>query len=192
MTTTQSPRRIDPGRVVAVTLFTLFLLLNAAHLAQEDPLSSPLRTIATALTMAFYVLLIWAYLRRVPSQRTDMRWSSWLVAFAGTAAPFAIPLVSDGLATGTAHGEGERFEGGRAVGRPQFGRVRVTAGDEGDDRGSGDHRHAVLGEARDGRGAGHQLDPGQLVEEAAAAGEAEPSGLGHHRQVPVLAQALQP
>lgn len=101
MTTTQNSRRIDPGRVVAVTLFAFFLFLNGAILAQEDPLSSPLKTVATALTMAFYVLLIWAYLRRVPSQRTDLRWSSWLVAFAGTAAPFAIPLVSDGLATGT-------------------------------------------------------------------------------------------
>ena len=104
MTTTSAPEpanRIDPGRVVAVTLFAFFLFLNGSHLAQEDPLSSPLRTIATALTMAFYVLLIWAYLRRVPSQRTDLRWSSWLVAFAGTSAPFAIPLVSDGLASGT-------------------------------------------------------------------------------------------
>ncbi|RYC05293.1 methyltransferase family protein [Nocardioides zhouii] len=102
MTTTQTSRRLDPGRLVAVTLFTFFLVLNGAHLAQEDPLSSPLKTVATALTMAFYLLLIWAYLRRVPSDRTDLRWSSWLVAFAGTAAPFAIPLVSDGLATGAA------------------------------------------------------------------------------------------
>ena len=101
-TSTQPSRRIDPGRIVAVTLFAFFLFLNGAVLAQEDPLSSPLKTVATALTMAFYLLLIWAYLRRAPSQRTDLRWSSWLVAFAGTAAPFAIPLVSDGLASGTA------------------------------------------------------------------------------------------
>ena len=102
-TATNKPRRrIDPGRVVAVTLFAFFLFLNGAHLAQQDPLSSPLKAVATALTMAFYLLLIWAYLRRVPSQRTDLRWSSWLVAFAGTAAPFAIPLVSHGLASGTA------------------------------------------------------------------------------------------
>lgn len=94
-------RRIDPGRIVAVVLFTLFLLLNAFHLAQEDPLSSPLATVVTLLTMAFYVLLVWAYLRRTPTDRTDRRWSSWLVAFAATAAPFAIPLVSDGLVADT-------------------------------------------------------------------------------------------
>jgi protein-S-isoprenylcysteine O-methyltransferase Ste14 len=99
VTSSASPRRIDPGRVVAVSLFTCFLLLNAGHLLQEDPLSSPLSTIATALTMCFYLLLVIAYLRRTPSDRTDRRWGSWLVAFAGTAAPFAIPLVSYGLVT---------------------------------------------------------------------------------------------
>lgn len=98
MTPSTSARRIDPGRIVAVSLFTCLLLLNAGHLAQEDPLSSPLSTLATVLTMGFYVLLVVAYLRRTPSDRTDRRWGSWLVAFAGTAAPFAIPLVSDGLA----------------------------------------------------------------------------------------------
>ena len=73
-------RRIDPGRVVAVALFTWLLLLNGGHLAQEDPLSSPLSNVATALTMGFYLLLVVAYLRRTPSDRTDRRWSSWLVA----------------------------------------------------------------------------------------------------------------
>lgn len=101
MTTTKPAGRIDPGRILAVSLFTCLLLVNAAHLAQEDPLSSPLSTVVTVLTMAFYVLLVWAYLRRTPTDRTDRRWSSWLVAFAGTAAPFAVPIVSDGLVTGT-------------------------------------------------------------------------------------------
>lgn len=92
-----SRRSVDPGRVIAVTLFALFLVLNGLKLAQSDPLRSPLSTLVTALTMAFYVLLIWAYLRRSPSTRTDRRWTSWLAAFAGTGAPFAIPIVSAGL-----------------------------------------------------------------------------------------------
>ena len=100
MSTTEPVRRTDPGRILAVVLFTC-LLLNAAHLAQDDPLSSPFSTVVTVLTMAFYVLLVWAYLRRTPTDRTDRRWTSWLVAFAGTAAPFTIPLVSDGLVTYT-------------------------------------------------------------------------------------------
>lgn len=93
-------RRIDAGRVVAVTLFTSFFLLNCMRLLQGDPLQSPLSSMLLILTMAFYVLLIWAYLRRAPSTRTDLRWTSWLVAFLGTAGPFAIPLVSDGQRDG--------------------------------------------------------------------------------------------
>src|SRR3954447_4457448 len=93
-------RRIDLGRVVAVTLFSVFLVLNGRRLAQDDPLRSPLSTVAMVLTMAFYLLLIVAYLRRSAEARTDRRWTSWAVAFAGTAAPFAIPLVSDGLSEG--------------------------------------------------------------------------------------------
>ena len=88
--------RVDLGRVVAVTIFALMLALNAVKLTR-DARWEPLATAVTVLTMAFYVLLVWAYLRRSPSDRTDRRWTSWLAAFAGSAAPFAIPLVSGGL-----------------------------------------------------------------------------------------------
>ena len=91
-----APPRIDVGRVVAVTLFTMLMTLNVLRLTSGEPLSHPLMAVNGALTLAFYLLLIWAYLRRSPSSRTDMRWSSWLVALLGTAAPFAIPLVSEG------------------------------------------------------------------------------------------------
>ena len=99
MNDSPSPRRIDTGRLLAVALFAVFLMLNGAHLADQDPLSSPLSSIGITLTMAFYLLLIFAYLRRSPTRRTDRQWSSWALAFAGTAAPFAIPLVSGGLVT---------------------------------------------------------------------------------------------
>lgn len=97
MPETLNKRRIDPGRVIAVTLFAFFLVINGVKIAQDDPLSSPISTVVTVLTMAFYLLLIVAYLRRSPTSKTDRRWSSWLAAFAGTAAPFAIPLLSHGL-----------------------------------------------------------------------------------------------
>lgn len=93
--------RIDVGRVVAVSLFALMLVVNAFKLA-SDARWEALSTAVTVLTMAFYVLLVWAYLRRSPSSRTDRRWTSWLAAFAGTAAPFAIPLVSTGPVEGQA------------------------------------------------------------------------------------------
>ena len=80
-----------------MTLFVLLLVLNGMRFAEDDPLRSPVTTVVTLLTMAFYVLLIFAYLRRSPTNRTDRRWTSWAAAIAGTAAPFAIPLVSPGL-----------------------------------------------------------------------------------------------
>ena len=93
------PRRpTDPGRVVAVALFALLLTLNALKLADGDPLASLLSTLVTTLVMAFYVLLILAYVRRTPTDRTDRRLTSWFAAFAGTAAPFAVPIVSEGFA----------------------------------------------------------------------------------------------
>lgn len=97
---TDEPKRTDLGRVVAVALFTLMLLGNAVRLAEDDALRDPLGVLVSVLTMAFYVLLVWAYLRRSPSTRTDRRWGSWLVALLGTAGPFAIPFVSQGTRQG--------------------------------------------------------------------------------------------
>jgi protein-S-isoprenylcysteine O-methyltransferase Ste14 len=93
--------RTDIGRVVAVTVFVLLLLMNLRKLATGAWAESPLSILVSVLTGAFYVLLIVAYLRRTPSDRTDRRWSSWAVALAGTAAPFFIPVLSTGPATGT-------------------------------------------------------------------------------------------
>jgi protein-S-isoprenylcysteine O-methyltransferase Ste14 len=89
-------RRADLGRVVAVGLFTSLLLLNAARLFSGEALREPLSTVTSVLTMAFYVLLVWAYLRRTPTSRTDRHWGAWLIALVATGAPFAFPLVSGG------------------------------------------------------------------------------------------------
>jgi len=88
-------QRIDVGRVVAVALFVVMLVITCGRLASSG-FSEPLTAIVSLLTLAFYVLLVTAYLRRSPSSRTDRRWGSWLVALLGTCAPFAIPLVSAG------------------------------------------------------------------------------------------------
>lgn len=88
--------RVDVGRVVAVTLFALLLTINVMRLIAGEPFAHPLMAVNGVLTIGFFLLLIRAYLRRAPSSRTDLRWSSWLVALLGTAAPFAIPLVSAG------------------------------------------------------------------------------------------------
>lgn len=87
-------RQPDYGRVVAVSLFTCLLLLNAAGLFSAEVRGEPMSLATSALTMAFYVLLVWAYLRRSPTTRTDRHWGAWLIAVAATGAPFAFPLVS--------------------------------------------------------------------------------------------------
>ena len=101
MSSPAAGRSFDGGRVVAVALFVVLLLLNLRSLATSGWSESFLSILVSVLTAAFYVLLIAAYLRRTPSERTDLRWSSWLVAFAGTAAPFFIPILSSGLSTDT-------------------------------------------------------------------------------------------
>lgn len=85
----------DFGRVIAVVLFTCLLLLNALRLFGDHG-TSMLSVTTSVLTMAFYVLLIVAYLRRTPTSRTDRHWGAWLIALMATGAPFAFPLVSDG------------------------------------------------------------------------------------------------
>lgn len=96
---TSPSRRTDLGRVVAVSIFALMFLLNAYKLFGGH-LDGVVQVTTSVLVMAFYGLLVWAYLRRSPSEHTDMQWSSWLVAFLGTAAPFLVPLVSDGVRGG--------------------------------------------------------------------------------------------
>lgn len=92
-------RKIDAGRIVAVSLFALMLVATGGRLASEG-MGEVVSGVVAVLTMAFYLLLIWAYLRRSPSTRTDLRWTSWLVAFLGTGGPFLIPLVSQGPSHG--------------------------------------------------------------------------------------------
>jgi protein-S-isoprenylcysteine O-methyltransferase Ste14 len=57
-----------------------------------------------ALTCAFYVLIIWCYLRRLPAAATSRSVAGHLAAVAGTLMPFTIPLVR-----GAAPGAGQDY-----------------------------------------------------------------------------------
>lgn len=91
------PRRtsVDLGRVIAVSIFAGLLNLNALALF-SDGTQSAISVLTSILIMAFYLLLIVAYLRRTPTGRTDRHWGAWLIALVATGSPFAFPLVSDG------------------------------------------------------------------------------------------------
>ena len=96
----ESPRRkIDVGRIVAVTTFAGLLTLNVSALFTDLPSDGVVRFVEIAsriLTIAFLAMLTFAYLRRSHTTRTDRDWRAWAVALLGTAAPFFIPLVAQG------------------------------------------------------------------------------------------------
>jgi protein-S-isoprenylcysteine O-methyltransferase Ste14 len=92
--------------MVALLLFSLLIVINVSHLlgdADESPTSFG-AWLSSALTLVFYLLLVFAYFRRTKSTSTDRNWKAWLFALTATASPFLIPLVGgarrqDGLAT---------------------------------------------------------------------------------------------
>lgn len=88
----------DLGRMVAVAVFALLVALNLLNLRNrlEEGGVSALDWLVSPLTIAFYILLTIAYLRRTRTSATDRDWRSWVVAFLGTGLPFLIPLVADG------------------------------------------------------------------------------------------------
>jgi protein-S-isoprenylcysteine O-methyltransferase Ste14 len=90
---------LDVGRIFAVTIFVFLIALNALSLRGRllEGGVSVLDGLVSMMTLAFYVLLTIAYLRRSRTSATDRDWRSWLVAFLGTGSPFLIPIVASGL-----------------------------------------------------------------------------------------------
>lgn len=88
---------------MAIVVFTGFATLDAWLLVRSDEFGTSLpATASRTLVVAFYVLLVIAYLRRKPSEATDRHPIAWAAAFAGTTAPFFIPVLggdrlTDGL-----------------------------------------------------------------------------------------------
>lgn len=89
---------VDVGRIVAVGILTLLTAVNALSLRGKllGGDVSVLVGLVSSLTLVFYVMLTFAYLRRERSAATDRDWRAWLVAFLGTASSFVLPLVARG------------------------------------------------------------------------------------------------
>ncbi len=93
-------RRLDLGRLAMVPLGTALLLLNLTALAQrvEDAASLTVdgvaRLLATALTLAFYAVVIVLYLRRGPAKSTTKVLSARVAAVVATWLPFSLPLLA--------------------------------------------------------------------------------------------------
>jgi len=84
--------RVDIGRTVMVPAAALVLLLDLMTPAGRGG-GSTLRWVGTLLTVAFYVLVIWCYLRRGPARATTSSVTARVAAVVATWLPFAIPLL---------------------------------------------------------------------------------------------------
>jgi protein-S-isoprenylcysteine O-methyltransferase Ste14 len=69
--------------------------------------AGPARVAAGVLTLAFYALLVWAYLRRRSARSTSRAWTVWVAAALATLLPLTLPLLGDGRAGAVALTAGE-------------------------------------------------------------------------------------
>lgn len=94
-------RSVDWGRVVVVAMFALSMIsaTGRAWLIVTEMAASGARPQAalelasSALTLAFCVLVVGAYLRRGPALATDRHLTVWLAAPAATCLPFVLPAL---------------------------------------------------------------------------------------------------
>lgn len=105
MTAVTGARRIDVGRVLMVPACAAMLFFDVAaliHRGAPGP-AGLLRWLGAVLVCAFYVLLVWCYLRRRPALATSGSMTAHIAAIAATWAPFTLPLLR-----GTAPGVGQQ------------------------------------------------------------------------------------
>jgi protein-S-isoprenylcysteine O-methyltransferase Ste14 len=84
--------RVDIGRIVMVPAAAIVLLLDLMALAGRGG-GSALRWAGTLLAVAFYLLVIWCYLRRGPARATTSSVTARVAAVVATWIPFVIPLL---------------------------------------------------------------------------------------------------
>jgi protein-S-isoprenylcysteine O-methyltransferase Ste14 len=85
--------RLDPGKLVMVPVAAGLLLLDLSALARSGGLRGA-GLLGAAPACAFYVLVIWCYLRRGRPVATSRCASAHLAAVSATVAPFAFPLLT--------------------------------------------------------------------------------------------------
>lgn len=88
--------RPDAGRVIMVPTAALMLtfdLMTQIHGGAAGDVGA-LRSLGTLLVCAFYLLMIWCYLRRGPAVATTSSITARAAAVVATLTPFAIPLLS--------------------------------------------------------------------------------------------------
>ncbi len=91
--------RPDLGRLVMIPFAATVLVLDLGSLIRNAAHGGPvgaLRWLGLVLVCAFYVLIIWCYLRRRPATATSGSITAHAAAVTATLAPFAFPLLRGG------------------------------------------------------------------------------------------------
>ena len=100
MATISGRVRPDVGRLIMVPAAAVMLAFDlTTQLHGRTPgATGALRSLGTLLVCAFYLLMIWCYLRRGPAIATTGSITARVAAVVATLTPFAIPLLSGGPA----------------------------------------------------------------------------------------------
>ncbi|HET9079766.1 MAG TPA: methyltransferase [Trebonia sp.] len=104
MATESARARIDLGRIFMVPVAALMLTLDLTSLTHHlgGGVAGALGWLGAAGVCAFYLLIIWCYLRRGPAVATTRSVTAHVAAVVATFAPFAFPLLRTAAPPGTA------------------------------------------------------------------------------------------
>jgi protein-S-isoprenylcysteine O-methyltransferase Ste14 len=97
MSATATRIRADLGRLIMIPAAAVILTLDLIVLCRGS--DGGLKWLATGLVCAFYLLVIWCYLRRGRATASSGSLTAHVAAVAATVMPFAFPLL--GAAAGT-------------------------------------------------------------------------------------------
>ena len=102
MATISSRPVLDLGRLIMMPAAAVMLTVDLAVLIRggASGAASALPSLGTLLVCAFYLLIIWCYLRRGPAIATTGSVTARAAAVIATLTPFAIPLLHARAARG--------------------------------------------------------------------------------------------
>jgi len=103
--------RVDPGRLIMIPVAAIMLTLDLVALRHgaSGGAAGVLRWLATGLVCAFYLFIIWCYLRRGKAAATSGSRLAHVAAVAATAVPFAFPLLGAARAGAAQPGAGAQL-----------------------------------------------------------------------------------
>ena len=107
MNAPDNPPRIDIGRLSAVAVFSLLMIINFLHVKGEIKTLLPidatkaLQLIHSLLVTSFYLLIIALYFLRGPAKATTRSFPAKFISVFATFIPFIIPLLAGSARTGS-------------------------------------------------------------------------------------------